>query len=183
MRVIAGTLGGRRLVAPGRGGLRATQDRVRETLFNIIAEDVAGSRVADLFAGTGSLGIEALSRGAAQAVFVEKSRTALDILERNLRLLELRERGRVYRGTVASFLAGSHDEPYDLVLADPPYETPDADATIAAVAGGGVLRAGGLLVVERRRSEPIAGAPAGMTLLTGRAAGDTRLDFYRRGDS
>src|SRR5262245_54341062 len=175
MRVIAGTLGGRRLAAPTRGGLRATQDRVRETLFNMVGEGIEGARVADLFAGTGSLGIEALSRGAREAVFVEKARVALALLDENLRALELRDRSRVIRGSVADFLAGgasSFGEAFfDLILADPPYETPDAEATIKAVASGVMLRPRGLLVVERRRSDPGRMPPAGLDLLERRECG------------
>ncbi len=116
MRVVAGELGGRRILAP-RGGVRPTTDRVREALFSILG-DVGGARVLDLFCGTGALGIEALSRGAAEATFVD---LRLSAVERNVRELGLVERSRLHGGDALRFLERDRSA-YDLVLCDPPYK-------------------------------------------------------------
>ena len=118
MRVVAGELGGRRLHAPAGGATRPTADKVREALFSIVG-DIEGARVLDLFAGSGALGIEALSRGAADATFVERAGPAVAAIRRNL--LELGLEGDVRRGDVARFLKRAAGEPpFDLVFCDPP---------------------------------------------------------------
>lgn len=124
MRIIAGEWGGRRIEAPKGEATRPTADRTRETLFNMLASrlgDFEGLRVADLFAGSGALGLEALSRGAARCLFVERDRAALDAIRANIATLGAGERARVEAGSVMGL--GPAREPLDLVLADPPYKT------------------------------------------------------------
>ena len=120
LRVIAGSAGGLLLKSPKRHELRPTQDRIRQVIFSSLAEKVPGARVLDLYAGTGSIGIEALSRGAARAVFVEQNREAADCIRENLRHCRL-EGGEVRQAEALAYLAGA--EPgFDLIFLDPPYD-------------------------------------------------------------
>ena len=128
MRVIAGTSGGLRLFAP-RTGVRPTMDRVKAAIFSSLGDRVIGARVLDLFAGTGALGIEALSRGAASATFVERDPHAIAAIERNLAATSLS--GRVRKQDVFDFLPHTPlTETYDLILADPPYERPHLEKAL-----------------------------------------------------
>ncbi len=126
MRVIAGSCRGRRLRTPPGTGTRPTADRVREAIFDVLGSmlDLADLRVLDLFAGSGALGIEALSRGAASAVFVERDRDAVAAIRANLATLGLSDRAAVVRAEVGTWLAG-RSQPADLVLCDPPYDFDD----------------------------------------------------------
>src|SRR5258705_4935116 len=155
MRVTGGRLGGRRLVAPPVG-VRPTADRVREALFARLPA-LDGVCVLDLFAGTGALGIEALSRGAARAVFVDRSNASLAALRRNLRTLELDACTRVVRGDVRGALRRLAGERlrFDLVLADPPYEDDALAAPLALLVSGALLAPGATVVVERSRRHPL----------------------------
>ena len=157
MRVIAGRLGGRRLRAPAGQGVRPTSDRVREALFSMLG-DVEGDRVLDLFAGTGALAIEALSRGAAHAVLVEQDRAALDVLRANLAALELGpDSAEVRPGDALRALRTAREraEAYDLVLLDPPYRLAAglADGLDAGLAG--LLAPGARVVSESHRRDPL----------------------------
>jgi 16S rRNA (guanine966-N2)-methyltransferase len=161
-------------------GTRPTTDRVRESLFNVLAArlDLAGASVLDLFAGSGALGLEALSRGAVSAVFVESDRRAAAVIADNARTLGAT--GAVVRcGSVASVLASGADRPVDLVLADPPYDVSSADVEVvlAALTRGGWVRAGAIAVVERPTSADPLAWPAGWTPDRDRRYGDTRLEF------
>jgi 16S rRNA (guanine966-N2)-methyltransferase len=151
VRIVAGLAKGRRLVAPA-SGTRPTSDRAREALFNSLAADgrLGGARVLDLYAGTGAVGLEALSRGAAEAVFVESKRAALDALRRNIDTVGLPGATVVARPVVA-FLGIEPERPFDLVFADPPYELDNAALgdVLTALAQPAWLEPGGVLVVER----------------------------------
>lgn len=129
VRIIGGEFGGRRLGFPDQRGLRPTADRVRETLFNWLAPHLPGARVLDLFAGSGALGLEALSRGAAHVLLVEQARTVAQKLRDNLALLGARDRAEVRQADARRLLAGRPDAPYDIVFLDPPY----ADGLLAKV--------------------------------------------------
>ena len=122
MRVIAGVARGHPLVAPRDRGTRPITDRVKETLFGILGDRVPDARVLDLYAGSGAIGIEALSRGAAHATFVERARPALEALRANLERTHLADLASVIAQSVERFLAGTSGEPWDLVFLDPPYE-------------------------------------------------------------
>lgn len=182
MRVIAGELGGRHLASPRGASTRPTTDRVREALFAILG-DLTGAVVLDLFAGTGALGIEALSRGAARAVFVEQSRPALKALSQNLRELGLLERSRVLASPVKNARASIVElGPYDLVLADPPYE--DSESALGFVAEltqshDGLLAPGATIVLEHDARKTPEGAM--LTLVSTRRYGDSALSFYSSG--
>lgn len=165
-RVIAGVAGGRTLRTPPGSGTRPTSDRVREALFSALdARDaVAGSRVLDLYAGSGALGLEAASRGAASVVLVEHDRRAADVIAANARDLGFAA-VRVVRSTVASALAGdpAEDDAADLVLVDPPYDVPeDALRAVLERLAAGWLAPGGLLVVERSTRSPEPAWPDGL---------------------
>ena len=181
MRVTGGRLGGRRLVAPP-SGVRPTADRVREALFARLGA-LDGARVLDLYAGTGALGIEALSRGATSAVFVERSNASLSALRRNLHALELDAHARVVRGDVRSALRrlAVEGSRFDLVLADPPYDDPAIGAPLALLVSGRLLAPGATVVVERSRRHslpPVAGLVSHET----RRYGDTELEWLGAGE-
>jgi 16S rRNA (guanine966-N2)-methyltransferase len=176
VRVIAGQLGGRKLVAPRGATTRPTSDRVREALFSALS-DVTGARVLDLYAGTGAFGIEALSRGAAHACFVEKDRNALAALRENVAALALEHATEVRALAVAravSAIAG----PFDLVFADPPYalvaELPPAFAKLRT---NGAIARGARLVIEHASRDP-APAIVGATPRPTRVYGDTSVTIY-----
>jgi 16S rRNA (guanine966-N2)-methyltransferase len=181
MRVTGGRLGGRRLVAPP-SGVRPTADRVREALFARL-RDLDGVCVLDLYAGTGALGIEALSRGAERAVFVERSNASLAALRRNLLALELDACTRVVRGDVRSALrrlAGERER-FDLVLADPPYDDREIATPLSLLVSGGLLAPGATVVVERSRRHPLPSV-AGLVSLGSRRYGDTELEWLGAGE-
>ncbi len=178
MRVIAGTLRGRRLKAPSWSGLRPTSDRLRETLFNILGDRVAGARVLDGFAGTGALGIEALSRGADSVTFVEADARAVTLIRDNLRHCGIAGSCAIIRGSfagVASRLSAAQG--FHLVLLDPPYEQPDLDGILAA--GGECLAPRGALVLEHARRRSVPDAAGTIVRYRTVAAGDSVLTFYQ----
>ena len=190
MRVIAGSVGGRRLVAPPGATTRPTSDRVREALFSILGPPPEGARVLDLFAGAGALGIEALSRGAAAAVFVDSSRAAWRCLRRNLEDLGLVEVSEIHLGDAVRFAerlareaAGTSRAPFHWIFLDPPYAAGLADRALAALGGAPVLAPGGALVVEHDRRSPPRQRHGSLVKADGRRYGDTELTFYRRDDA
>ena len=164
----------------GRPGTRPTTDRVREALFNVLAArtELTGAVVLDLYAGSGALGLEALSRGAVSVTFVEADRRAAAVISDNVRALGA-EGAKVRCATVASVLAAGAARPADVVFADPPYEVPRADveAMLAALIAHGWVAPGALAVVERSASGPPVAWPAGWTAGKERRYGDTRLEI------
>jgi 16S rRNA (guanine966-N2)-methyltransferase len=199
MRIVGGTFGSRALVAPKGRATRPTSDRVREALFGILqsAKVVDHARVLDLYAGSGALGLEALSRGAAHATLIESSRDALDAIRTNVDALGVGTRVRVIAGDVRNvprLLRGlTPSEPFDLVLADPPWALVDEGAALAALTAllrAGVVAPGAWIVLEHSaRTAPPAsdGAPPPdgttppdrLTPADTRRYGDTALTFYK----
>jgi 16S rRNA (guanine(966)-N(2))-methyltransferase RsmD len=179
MRIVAGTLKGRRLLGPPTTAVRPTSDALRETLFNVLGPTLDGARVLDAYAGTGALGLEAISRGAAQATFVERDRAMIRVLEANVRACRVENACVIIRD---DFLTASHrvlpPAHFDLVMLDPPYADEALDRALARAA---VLAAPqGRVVLEhsRRRASPDeAGRLARVRLLV---AGDSALSFYER---
>ena len=147
MRVITGAARGRRLKELQGMETRPTTDRVKEGLFNIIQFDIEGRRVLDLFAGTGQLGIEALSRGAARAVFVEQRRDAAALVRENLKITGLGENARVVNGEALAFLA-SCGEKFDLIFLDPPYAAELWDSALEAISRFDILSNHGIIICE-----------------------------------
>jgi 16S rRNA (guanine966-N2)-methyltransferase len=175
-RIVAGTAGGRRLKVPPKG-TRPTSERVREALFNALetAGELDGAHVLDLYAGSGALGLEALSRGAADAVFVESDRRAVEVLRGNVAALGLG--GTVRAGQVEAVVAAPAPAPFDLVLADPPYAV-DAAAlgkVLAALAAGGWLGGSALVVIERAARDGAPEWPPGFEPSREKKYGDTAV--------
>ena len=182
MRIIGGSLGGRRLRAPRGDATRPTADRVRESLFNILGPPPAETRVLDLCAGAGSLGLEALSRGAAYALFVDDSRAAVRCLRDNIAALQVESTSAVQFGDVRRVVGRLGDENrFHWVFADPPYRTNLAAEILALLAISPAMADDVIVAIEHdRRNEP---APlAGCLVRTDRRRyGDTVISFYRRG--
>lgn len=182
MRIVGGRFRGRALSAPRSQSIRPTTDRARESLFNILAhgydDAVRGRRVLDLFAGTGALGLEALSRGSAFALFVEQSSEGCGLLRANTQALSLEGCTKIVRCDATKLGALAGMEPFDLVCADPPYGRALGERALAGAASGGWIAPGALVVLEESAAaEP---APGGaFDCLETRAFGDTRMRFYR----
>ena len=178
MRVIAGKFKGRNLKSPPSMQVRPTSDRLRETLFNVIASRVPDSRFLDLCAGTGAVGIEALSRGAAHATFVDRSRRSCQLIEANLRLCQVPEEQRdIFCSEVTEFLKQSERDHWDLMFLDPPYKE-DYSRTLQLLGSSTLLSDGGLLIVEHHHKtelpEIIGKLRRGRVL----KQGDSSLSFY-----
>lgn len=180
MRIIAGALKGRRISPPGWIGLRPTSDRLRETLFNILGDRVGGARVLDGCAGTGALGLEALSRNADTVTFIDRDRRAVALIEANLDRCGIAGRGTVLRGALPGALRRvAASPPFDVALLDPPYDYDDRaiGAILSAVAAR--TAAGGLVVLERpRRRKAVEAATLAHTRRV--ESGDSALDVYVR---
>ncbi len=181
MRIIGGIHRGRSLTPVGKGDvaahLRPTSDRVRESLFNVLAggygDPVTGSRVLDIFAGTGALGLEAVSRGAAAVSFVENGRRALALLKSNIALCRCEPQVKVFRND-ARRLGGNNDAPYDLIFLDPPYGKGLGEVAVKAALEGGWISDNALIIWEERRTIMV---PEGLGLLESRRYGDTVISF------
>jgi 16S rRNA (guanine(966)-N(2))-methyltransferase RsmD len=171
MRVIAGSLKGRRLNTPKWEGLRPTSDKLRETLFNVVAKRVPDARVLDLYAGTGAVGIEALSRGATHVTFVDTDPRARKLISDNLERCGVSDRYVIIR-TPQSLPA----ESFDLVVLDPPYAEPDLSATIAVAEP--LLAPGGLLILEHVRRRPAPEQVGRLNRTRDLVSGDSALAFY-----
>jgi 16S rRNA (guanine966-N2)-methyltransferase len=181
-RIVAGTAGGRRLTVPPRG-TRPTSERVREALFNALEAmlDLDGRWVLDLYAGSGALGFEALSRGAAGVTFVESDRRAVEVLRRNAGALGL-PGARVVAGTVEACVAGGADRRYDVVLADPPYAVGNAELldVLTSLVTNNWLAEDAVLVVERATRDGEPPWPPGIAPLRARRYGDTATHWAQR---
>ena len=182
LRIVGGTAGGRRLVAP-KGSARPTTDRVKEALFNVLGAGVVDAAVLDLYAGSGALGIEALSRGAHSAVFVDDDQAAVDAIVSNVLSTGFADDTRVMRMPVARFLdsvvrpVANTGASFDLVFLDPPYDTTTAEveAALGALGASGCLNPGCRVVVERARASEPPGFPPGWETEFQRGYGDTLL--------
>jgi len=178
MRIIAGAWRGRPIEAPPGHATRPTADRVRETLFSMLASRLGSFeelRVADLFAGSGALGLEALSRGAASAAFIENNSSAAKAIKRNAEALDATGRVQILGG---SALALPRSEPFDLILADPPYSPGSGSAILQSVTDAGWLAPGGWMSIETARGDSVD--PLGLILETTRDVGRARLTLLRR---
>lgn len=180
-RIIAGSAGGRTLLTPPGSGTRPTSDRVREALFSALdsRDAVHGADVLDLYAGSGALGLEAASRGAASVVLVESDRRAAAVVRRNARVLGLADRASVVGAGVRVALARSPARAAGLVLLDPPYDLPEDElaGALEDLATRGWLASGAVLVVERPRRAPEPTWPAGTSSEAVRRYGETALWF------
>ena len=174
-------LRGRRLRAARTKGLRPTSERVRAALFSILgAEAVEGARVLDLFAGTGALGIEALSRGAASADFVEMHGGSCREIRKSIEDMGLGERGRVHRGAVPKALNGLEGD-YDLIFLDPPYDMEDWQGLMERIGDGSLVRDDGLVAAEHSSRRPLEGAYGRLVRREQRTYGNTALSIFVAG--
>lgn len=176
MRIIAGTAKGRRLSAPGTDQTRPATDRVREALFSAIGPWVEEADVLDLYAGSGSYGLEALSRGAASATFVEKARHAIESLRSNIAAVGLG--GTIVASDVDAFLASPGHRRFHLVFVDPPWDLPTRVVEEQLAQVDGILYPGGEVVVSRREGDRRPTAPPGWRVATDRRYGDARIYRY-----
>ena len=183
MRIVGGEYRGRALAAPRSQSIRPTSDRTREAVFNVIAHNhpgrLEGARVLDLFAGTGALGLEALSRGAAHCVFIEESAEGRGLIRTNVEAMGLQGRTRIFRRDATSIGEVGTIMPFDLVFADPPYGKGLGERALASALAGGWLKADSLVLVEEEEASPFQ-PPAGLSLVERRSYGDTVVTFCER---
>jgi 16S rRNA (guanine(966)-N(2))-methyltransferase RsmD len=182
MRVIGGKAKGRRLKVPKGRTLRPTAARVKEALFNILPHDLSGLETLDLFAGTGNMTLEALSRGAAAATLVEVSTEGSRVIRENVKRLGVADRCRLLSMPVARALRhlDRQREIFDLIFIDPPYGQQWVERTLAIIAQSSLLRAPGVIVAEHSVRDPVGDRYGDLVLCDRRRYGDTVLSFFRR---
>ena len=184
MRIVGGRFRGRALKGPTSEAIRPTSDRLRETIFNILAhgygDPVAGARVLDLFAGTGAMGLEALSRGAAFALFVDESAAARGLIRENVEALGVGGQSRLFRRDATRMGPAAPNEPFSLVFCDPPYGKGLGERALASCAEGGWLTPGALVIVEEAQGVEVK-LPVGFAEIERRDFGETKLVFARFG--
>ena len=183
MRIVGGQFRGRPLAAPADEGTRPTSDRAREAVFNILAHgvtdfDLEGARVLDLFAGTGALGLEALSRGAAFCLFVEQEADARALIRRNVEALGLTGVTKIFRRDATDLGPAGRNGGFTLAFLDPPYGQGLAERALASAAEGEWLAPGAIAVIEKRKGTSVA-LPAGFTPFDQRTWGETQAVFAR----
>lgn len=176
MRIIAGTLKGRRLETPDWPGLRPTSDRLRETLFNVLAPRIDGARFLDAYAGTGAVGIEALSRGAAHVTFVEHDRRAAELIEQNLARCGVKDRYAIIRARFAGTVPRLA-EPFDILFLDPPYGAAELIAGLDAAAP--LVTGDAVLIVEHAKRDRAPETADGLVRTRELAQGDSTLSFFK----
>ncbi len=181
MRIVGGEFRGRNLATPKSNDIRPTVDRTRESLFNILSHAhpgiLDGTRILDLFAGTGAVGIEALSRGCKSALFVENSVEGRGLLWENIEALGLHGRARILRRDATDLGPSSNIEPFDIVFADPPYGKGLGEKALAAAHQGGWLSSGALAILEERGDVQVSVDPV-FTFIEQRTFGDTKMYFF-----
>lgn len=180
MRVIGGNARGRRLKVPKGQAVRPTSDRVKEALFNILPHDLSGIKLLDLFAGTGNVSIEAISRGAAKAILIDSSDKSGKVIRENLRRLGFTDRATVRVAPVFQALRSlaRQGESFDVIFLDPPYQRNWVKACLEAIERGNLLRASGTLVVEHSAREDSGAEYGSLILKDQRKYGDTWLSFF-----
>ena len=184
MRIVGGRFRGRALKGPASQAIRPTSDRLRETIFNILAHSygnaVEGARVLDLFAGTGAMGLEALSRGAAFALFVDDSAAARGLIRENVEALGVGGQSRLFRRDATRLGPAAPNAPFSLIFCDPPYGKSLAERALASCAAGGWLTSDALVVIEEAGGAPLK-FPEGFALIETRDYGEAQLVFGRFG--
>lgn len=179
MRVITGTARGRRLREPEGMATRPTTDNVKESMFNLIQFDIEGRRVLDLFAGTGQLGIEALSRGASRAVFVDHRQDAAALVRENLRRTHFEDRGEVVCTDFTQYLARCRRK-FRLIFLDPPYAEKSLETAIQRLSEIDILSDGGIIITERPLGKPLAEEFPGLTRSKDYHYGKTTITLLRK---
>ena len=183
MRIIAGTLKGQQLVTPRGHRTRPTADQVRIALMDTLMPHLSGARFLDLFAGAGGVGLEALSRGAGRAVFVESDATALDALRRNIAALRLQAQTRIVRGDAVRALGmlAAQEERFDLVFLDPPYGAGLVEKTLARLGEGPLTAPAAIVIAQHFTKQPPPDAVGILGAFRARRFGETTLTFFRAG--
>ena len=184
MRIIGGELKGRIIKSPqrGQGYVRPVQDKIKGAIFNILQDKVVGANVLDLFAGSGAFGFESLSRGAQQVLFVESDWKLVHLLEENLRLLGLEERGLVLHDNVMDVIEdlGITEKMFDLIFSDPPYGQGLAKLSLLRAVECAIVSESGFLVTESHKKEELPEVIGNLVLWKRRLYGGTAVSFYRR---
>lgn len=178
MRVITGTARGRKLKEPDGNKIRPTTDKVKESIFNIVQFDIEGRKVLDLFAGTGQLGIEALSRGAASVSFVDESREAVKLVWENLKSTGTEKNASVFQGDSIAFL--KKDEQYDVVFMDPPYDTDLLDKALQNTFAFDILKENGIIVCESKMEKQMPDLPLPYKKLKEYKYGKIKITLYTK---
>ena len=181
MRIISGTARGRRLLAPRTRSIRPTADRVRESIFNVLGQTLNGQDVLDLFAGTGALALEALSRGAAKAVLVDRDREAVRLCEANARMLGFGDRVRVLSAPVEQAIKRLErgGERFDLIFADPPYAARVVPQIVGTLGAAGLLNPGAIACIEHDKREIVPSNSGRLAKVDERRFGDSVVSIYR----
>jgi 16S rRNA (guanine(966)-N(2))-methyltransferase RsmD len=179
MRVISGTARGRKLKEPSGSEIRPTTDKVKAAAFNIVQFDVEGRRVLDLFAGTGQMGLEALSRGASSAVFLDRSTDAIRLVKQNLETCGFSDRAQVIHGDSVGYL--SRSDAFDLIFVDPPYDTDLLDQALSAIIQFDILRRNGIILCESRVDRRINDVPLPYRIVKQYRYGQVKLTLITRG--
>ena len=175
VRIISGEFGSRKIETPEGKTTHPMSERIRNALFNSLGASVEGARVLDAFAGSGSVGIEALSRGASHATFVERDRTAQNVIAQNIALLGIEDRTKLIRASVAAWVSTYEGEKFDLIFVDPPYNDPQFSTAMEI---SGLLKPGALMVLSRPgRSE--SPTKPGVVVVDNRSYGDAALTYFR----
>lgn len=176
IRLISGRFGGRKIEAPDNTRTHPMSERARNALFNSLGKVVEGAEVLDVFAGTGAVGLEALSRGARHVVFIEKDRLAQKILAKNITLLGVEDQVELIRTTAANWIEAASQQEFDLIFADPPYHDPQL-STVSRFFG--LLKPGGLMVLSHPGRGEVP-TKNGVVVVANRSYGNAHLTFYRR---
>ncbi len=182
MRIISGSLGGRKLKNFKSKHIRPTTDRVKESVFNKLTPYILDAQVLDLFSGTGNLAIESYSRGAKRVVAVENSKKSLEIINDNLRELKISNGIKLIPKEVLSFLKTYEGEPFDIVLIDPPFTKKMAHETMIQVSKSKILNPGGIIMIESSSHEQMDESYEGLDLWERKSYGDKNVSFFTKGN-
>lgn len=176
LRIVSGIFGSRKIDTPDSERTHPMGDRIRSALFNKIAEELPGATVLDAFAGSGSLGIEAISRGAAHATFIERDRMAQKVIIKNIALLGIEDQTKLVRTSVASWIEAAGDQQFDIIFVDPPYDDTQFSTVVKLM---DLLKPGALMVLSQPgRSESLT--RPGVVVVDNRSYGNATLTYYRR---
>lgn len=181
MRIISGSMRGRKLHAPPGLDVRPTSDKVKEALFNILSDRIEGASFLDLYAGTGSVGIEALSRGARAVVFVEKSKRHIGFLKKNLSLTSLEPRSIIFGMEATEFLRKKRAGPFDFIFIDPPYEGEEIEKTLPLLGEGDMITDNSTVIIQHFHKKALPDQIGQLSFLKRYKYGETVLSFYGKG--
>lgn len=180
MRIIAGKFKGRKLAGFDEDHIRPMTDRIKENLFNILAPYIDGTKVLDLYSGTGNLGLEALSRGASSVEFVEKSPRSIEVIKKNIEILSVSESVRIHRKDVLAYLENYTGKSFDIIFMDPPFPAKVALTTLESLSQSQAMGLQTMAVIEHSKHEPLPAHSGSLACVDTRDYGDKILTFYRK---